>query len=82
MDLEEGDDGDACGGAGEILPRLFYNETGTEVGTGREHALDPRKRFMDHPGAAPPQTLQQGRQPGRISTAYNRDEARAVVALG
>ena len=56
MDLEEGDDGADGGGRGGVLPRLFYNEAGNEVdadqGQGVLH-LDPRKRFMDRPNAAP-----------------------------
>ena len=53
MGLDEDDEG-----AGErgVFPRLFYDEAGNEVdadqGQGVLH-LDPRKRFMDRPNAAP-----------------------------
>ena len=63
MNLEEGDDGGACGGGGGVLPCLFYNEAGNEVDADQGQGLinpDPCKRFMDDPDAAPPDHFNRG----------------------
>ena len=49
MTLEE-DDKDASGGGRGVYPHRFYDEAGHETGAG---VLDPCKRHMDHPIAAP-----------------------------
>ena len=45
---------DVLGQCRGVFPRLFYDETGNEVGGGQEVINpDPRERFMECPDAAP-----------------------------
>ena len=63
MDLEEGDDSGAGGGEGVVFPQLFYDKEGNEVDARREDGetqTDPLKRFMDRPGAVPPNHFDKG----------------------